>query len=217
MEDGYKKIFFDFDSTVVQTESLDLLAREKGCGDEVERITSMTMNGLAPVSDLFRKKMKIISPFREDVVNLADRCRTMLVDGISDIIDSLHKLGKDVYILSAGFRDIIKPTADLLNIPYDNILANDMIFDHKNKYIGFDNTLGIDLTENKHKAIEKVLSYEGVHPEKSVMIGDSVQDMKCQSVVGLFIGFGGVSEREKVKENSKIYIYNIKDALNYII
>jgi hypothetical protein len=52
----------------------------------------------------------------------------------------LHKQGTVVYLVSGGFQNMIKPIALDLHIPQDNIYANEILFDAKGKYIGFDRT-----------------------------------------------------------------------------
>ena len=52
----YKQIFFDFDSTLVKLETLDVLAQMKGIGEEVKVLTEASMNGLVPIEEVFEKK-----------------------------------------------------------------------------------------------------------------------------------------------------------------
>ncbi len=212
----YKSIFFDFDSTLIQAESLDLLAYRKGCGDEVSRLTELSMNGYIPVDDIFKKKVEIINPHRDEVIDISYHCREIIVEGAKDVIGRFLKEGRDVYILSAGFKEIILPTAKALNIPEENIFANEFDFAVDGKYRGFKETCDPDLIGNKPNIIRKYLANQCQNECLTAMIGDSVSDMKCRGVVDLFIGFGGVVEREKVKKESEIYIYDIKEVLEYI-
>ena len=47
------------------------------------------------------------------------------------LIDLLRKKGTHVYLVSGGFRSVIEPVMDYLNIPRDNLYANRIIFDSK--------------------------------------------------------------------------------------
>ena len=41
---------------------------------------------------------------------------------------------------------------------------------------------------------------------RAAFVGDGVTDLETKPVVDLFIGFGGVAVRPKVKENAGVYV-----------
>ena len=41
----------------------------------------------------------------------------------------LHSQGRSVFLVSGGFRPIINPVADMLNISRDHVFANTLLFD----------------------------------------------------------------------------------------
>lgn len=49
--------------------------------------------------------------------------------GIKELVEKLHAMGKSVYIVSGGFRQIIEPIAEVLKIPKSNIHANRILYD----------------------------------------------------------------------------------------
>ena len=50
------------------------------------------------------------------------------------LIHLLQKRSTHIYLVSGGFRKIIEPVMDYLNIPKENLFANRMIFDSKGLY-----------------------------------------------------------------------------------
>ena len=48
-------------------------------------------------------------------------------------------------------------------------------------------------------------------PEKVVMIGDGVSDLETKEDVDLFVGFGGVVARDKVREGCDLWLEDMKD------
>ena len=48
--------------------------------------------------------------------------------GIKELVATLHAQGKTVYLVSGGFRQIIEPVAEILNIPKSNIFANQILY-----------------------------------------------------------------------------------------
>lgn len=48
-----------------------------------------------------------------------------------DLVERLHKQGTRVYLVTGGFRVIVEPIAKGLNIPIENIYANEILFDEE--------------------------------------------------------------------------------------
>lgn len=197
----YTQFFFDFDSTLIQGESLDLLADLAGVGAEVRKLTLASMNGEIPIEDVFEKKLGMISPSL-DMIRRFHTQRPRLVEGMAEVIQTLHRLQKDVFILTSNFTVIVEPDAAELGIPTERIIANDLFHDEEGTYIGMDATNALAHTGGKRIMIDRYIR----NKEDAVMIGDSVTDLACQPSVGKFIGFGGVVVREAVREKADVFI-----------
>lgn len=52
----------------------------------------------------------------------------------SKLVEILQSRNIDVYLISGGFKSIIAPIANQLNIPYENIFANRLTFYYNGKY-----------------------------------------------------------------------------------
>ena len=50
-----------------------------------------------------------------------------------------------------------------------------------------------------------------LHPQRVIMIGDGVSDLETKPDVDLFIGFGGVVERAKVKQGAGFWLTNMRE------
>lgn len=210
----YNKIFFDFDSTIISCESLDLLADIKGVGVDVRRMTKLSMDGNTDLEDVFSKKMNLINPTKNDVEVIVNKCRNLLVDGIESMISTLLFLKKEVFILSSNFHCIVDPIAGILQIPRKNVLANNLRF-LDGKYDGMDKHSLLATARGKAQTIKQHIN----ESDRVVMIGDSVSDSYCREVVDLFIGFGGVEKRTAVQAVSDIYIEhkNILTAMPFVL
>ncbi len=210
----YQKFFFDFDSTLIQAESLDLLAERKGCGETVRNMTAKSMNGEVPFEEVFERKVSFISPRRHEVEAIGEECSQMVVAGARETIGELQAQGREVYILSSTFWEIIAPTAELLGIAPERVLSNRFLFSPNGAYKGIDTCLGIPLAAGKKRILEFVLSPE--ERMRAVMVGDSVCDLKCRQAVGLFIGFGGVVVRERVRAESDMFIRQMSEIKSFV-
>jgi phosphoserine phosphatase len=64
-------------------------------------------------------------------------------------------------------------------------------------------SLGSDLLKDDGKAL--TLCAQTENPKRAVHVGDSMSDLACQDVAGLFIGYGGIVERACVKERARYF------------
>ena len=62
--------------------------------------------------------------------------RDRLSPGINELITKLQSRGTDVYFVSGGFQQLIKPMAESLGVPVDNVFANDLLFNTDGSYRG---------------------------------------------------------------------------------
>ena len=59
-----------------------------------------------------------------------------LTKDIKTLVDKLHSRGIHVYLVSGGFRLMINPVADILNIPTHRIYANTILFNDDGSFKG---------------------------------------------------------------------------------
>ena len=50
------------------------------------------------------------------------------------LVDLLRSQGKEVYLVSGGFRQLIEPFAEYLSIPEENLFCNRLLFNSKGKF-----------------------------------------------------------------------------------
>lgn len=195
-------VVFDLDSTLVSIEGLDWLAETKGKGREVSLLTKLSMEGKISVNEAFGKKMAMISPSKNDLISLGEKYCSSLVDDAREVISVLHKLGKEIWIVTGNFDPAVKILAHDLNIPEDKIVCNEVYFDQERNYSGFDSAGPLANNGGKSKVINERIKKLG----RVVFIGDAVTDLEAKDVVDMFVGFGGVEQRAIVKQNSEFYI-----------
>lgn len=211
----FDSVVFDVDSTLVKIEGLDYIAKKKGIGNKIQRITMNAMNGKIPMEQAMEFKMKSISPEYLDFVNMGKAYIENITDGTLETIQKLKDEEVDIWILSGNFQPAIGILADYLGIPPNKVLGNRIIFDKNMKYDGFD--LNNPLSKNGGKG--KILRQYKNRMKKTVFIGDGSTDVEAKNDVDLFIGFGGVAYRPCVEAQTDIYVKNsnLKAVLPFII
>ncbi len=215
MNETINKIYFDFDSTLIKAESLDLLGSRRGVGEKVAVMTKRSMDGEVAFADIFIEKMQLIAPTKNDLDLVAQECVGLLVDGAVEVIKILCALDKQVYILSANFHPMILPVAKKLGLDESSIIANEIFFDGDENFSNF-NTSSL-LAQDCGKT--KVLQQEKQKGGRLALVGDSVADWEAASEVGIFVGFGGVVQREKVFKESKYFVSvpSLLPTLNFLL
>lgn len=219
-KDEVKKIWrhadavcFDVDSTVVQEEGIDELAKFCGKGEQVSQLTKKAMGGNSDFREALTTRLNIILPTLEQLEEFIELHPATLTPGIRELVDLLHKRGTPVYLISGGFRRFIAPIAERLRIPIENVFANRLYFEN-GKYVGFDFNEPTSRSGGKGEAVsllKKKFGYKNL-----VLIGDGATDLEACPPADAFIGFGGNVIRESVREKSKWYVTNFEELIDQL-
>ena len=212
-------VCFDVDCTITKQDSLDDWADFLGKGEQVRKLSKMAMEGKMDVEESLQKRLEIIEPTAEKLKTYMDSktAKKRLVPGIKALVEELQSRGVKVYLISGGFRQLILPVADLLDIPHDNIFANRFVSNATEQdpeqtvpavsLKTYDAEEPTNRKGGKLEAIRRIREMQGV--QTVVMVGDGSTDLEAAQESGgvdLFIGYGGVVERDEVKEHANWFI-----------
>ncbi len=199
----FEAIVFDVDSTLVDIEGLDWLARHKGCADSVVALTKRSMDGQMDFGEAMKQKMAILAPSQAELEKLGAAYCDHVVAGAREVINEIHHQGKEVWILTGNFDVAVHILAHHLGIPRDRVICNHVYFDEQGAYAGFDQRHPLAKNGGKAIEIQKVLDEKG---KRIAFIGDGITDLDVQPYVDLFVGFGGVVTRDIIKKKADAYI-----------
>lgn len=211
----FDSVAFDVDSTLVTFEGLDYLAKLKGLENQLTQITKLAMNGDLSMRDAMVRKMSALSPSIDDLTIMGNAYTKNLVPGVIETIKLLQLRGIKTWIITGNFQPAVGILAKKLGIPPGQVICNTIFHDSNGKYLGFDVDNPLSNNMGKNKVILANLNKLG----KTCFIGDGNTDLETKDVVDLFIGFGGVIIRNKIKDSSDIYIENsdLREILKYIL
>lgn len=195
----FDAVIFDCDSTLSGVEGIDELARQLGKGEEVAKLTKAAMDGTMNFEQVYERRFSLVHPSREHLHDLGKLYIEKLVTDAKGVIEALTFLGKDVYIVSGGFSPALLSLGKYLGIPEKNIFGNDVIHDENGKYIRFVEG-PLRRNHGKLQIIRQI-------PGKKLVVGDSITDLETIEYVDLFVGYGGVTRREKVERAAPVYVY----------
>lgn len=209
----YRFVFFDVDSTLVTIEGVDVLANGN---PEIVRLTDAAMNGEIPLDEVYAKRLDLIRPTRADVDALGRRYMVSLVDGAAETIAALQAAGVDVHLVTAGIAQAIAPLAESLHIAPRAVHAVALRFDEAGNYLDFDRRSLLARSGGKELVVRAILTRA---KGKAAFIGDGVSDLETRPAVDLFIGFGGVAVRERVRNEADAFVEepSLRAVLPYLL
>ena len=195
-------VFFDCDSTLAQIEGIVELARLKGKAEEIATVTEQAMSGQIELSEVFSKRLEIVQPSVRDLEILGRIYCENLTLGAESVVKQLQNMGKQVYILSAGYRLAIEVLASFLGIPKTNIFAVDLQFTDDGEYRGLDTTQVLIKNTGKRDLLQSL----GLDLNTVAMVGDGANDLATQEVVKLFIGFQGGRINDWLQQRARVFV-----------
>jgi phosphoserine phosphatase len=209
----YRFVFFDVDSTLVTIEGIDVLADGN---PEIVRLTNAAMNGEIPLDEVYGKRLEIIRPTRAGVEALGQRYVASLVDGAAETIAALQRAGVDVHLVTAGIAQAIAPLAESLHIAPRAVHAVALRFDDAGNYLDFDRRSLLARAGGKELVVRAILTRA---KGKAAFVGDGVSDLETRPAVDLFIGFGGVAVRDRVRDEADLFVQepSLQAVLPYLL
>ncbi len=204
-----KFLFLDCDSTICAIEGVDELAALKGTQTEADVIalTNQAMDGTVPIHEIFARRLDLICPTRAMCKQVGEMYIAKLSPNVESTLVELRAEGWQPIIISGGFTQVIEPVAQYLDIT--EIFAVDLQFDENGDYLGFNESAPTARNGGKPDLITTFLQDKG--PCQTIMMGDGVSDLETQELVDLFIGFGGVVIRDRVKKEASAFIHNFEE------
>jgi D-3-phosphoglycerate dehydrogenase len=210
-------LVIDFDSTFVQVEALDELARialeQSPDYDElVEQIAELTragMNGEIGFGESLEQRLKLFSATRADVVRLVSLLQHRVTPSVREHREWFLAHADQIFIISGGFCEYILPVVAEFGIRPDHVMANDFVWDG-DRIAGCDQDNPLAHDGGKVRALDE-LNLGG----PVVMVGDGYSDLhtRLEGAVDYFAAFVENVERARVKEQADLVAHNFGEVM----
>jgi phosphoserine phosphatase len=175
---------FDMDSTLIEAEVIDELAKAAGIGERVAAITEQAMRGEIDFRASFKARMALLNGL--DVAVLDDiGAQLRLTEGAERLFAELNRMGVKTAILSGGFTYFAKQVQARLGITY--VFANELqVVDGKCTGVAVEPIVD---AQRKADLLQQLAAQEGLELEQTVAVGDGANDLAMLAIAGLGVAF----------------------------
>jgi phosphoserine phosphatase len=177
-------VVMDMDSTLIQIEVIDELARMHGVVDRVGEITRRAMAGELDFAASLKERVGLLKGLAyADAIQLADRLP--LMDGAPELLKVLKRLGYKTAVISGGFTFAANRLKDELGLDYayanelevvDGVLTGRVVGE-------------IVTPQRKADLLRGIAEKEGIALEQTIAMGDGANDLAMLTAAGLGIAF----------------------------
>ncbi|SFV70947.1 Phosphoserine phosphatase [hydrothermal vent metagenome] len=193
-----KLAVFDFDSTLMDGETIDFFAEELGIGDEVARITEEAMSGRLDFFESLQQRVGLLKGLDFATVERISHNLPYMA-GAKETIAELKSRGVRVVCFSGGFRTATSYAKDILG--YDADFSN-VLHQKDGKLTGL---VGGDMMFNFSKGdmLTRLQNVLDVAPEETLVCGDGANDLSMFAHAGTRVAF---CAREILEREANIII-----------
>jgi len=188
----------DVDSTLIEEEVIDELARVAGRYDEVAAVTARAMNGELDFETALRERCRCLAGLPESVFDEV-RSGLHVRPGAARLIRALRAVGCRTAVVSGGFRQTVAPMAAELGI--DFVEANSLEVVDGRLTGGL--TGAIVDGQRKLAFFHELIAQLGLSPSRTVAVGDGANDVPMLEAAGLGVAF---CAKPRVRERAPVTV-----------
>ena len=179
-----KLAVFDFDSTLMDGETIEFLAKEVGIEEQVKRITEKAMRGELDFFESLTTRVKLLKGLPVEKVNKI--CQSLpVMNGAYEVIAGLKAQNYKVICLSGGFKNATEPFCKKLGIDAD--FSN--ILHEKNKILTGQVGGEMMFNTSKGEITKRIQRLLGVGYDDTLAIGDGANDLSMFEYAGKRVAF----------------------------
>ncbi|MBD3806686.1 MAG: phosphoserine phosphatase SerB [Sulfuricurvum sp.] len=202
-----KLAVFDFDSTLMDGETIDFFAQALGIGEQVSAITERAMNGELDFFESLQQRVGLLKGLEFSKVE--EICHNLpYMQGAAETIAELKKRGVKVVCFSGGFRTATGYAKNILG--YDADFSN-ILHSKEGKLTGL---VGGEMMFNTSKGdmLQRLQALLGITKEETMVVGDGANDLSMFAHAGRRVAF---CAKEVLKKEANV-IVDTKDLTQII-
>lgn len=200
----FRLVAFDMDSTLINIECVDEIARAAGRYDEVAAITEAAMRGeIADYKDSLRRRVALLAGVPLAALEQVWAERLRLNPGVEAFVQACQAAGLKTLLVSGGFTFFSERVRQRLRLDFAR--ANTLgVANGKLTGTLFDRPWGdiVDGAE-KRRVLLEVAELMGIDAAQTIAVGDGANDLPMMNAAGLSIAF---HPKPAVREQATISI-----------
>lgn len=190
-------VVFDMDSTIVDGEVIDELAKAAGVGPRVAQITERAMRGELDFEQALRERVRLLAGLpASDLEAIAESLT--LTPGAEDLVHSLKAMGFKIALVSGGFSFFTDRLARKLG--FDYAFGNELVIED-GRVTGEVRGRVID-ADQKGEILRELAKREGLSTDEVIAIGDGANDRIMVKNAGLGIAFNAKDVLKRAADGS---------------
>lgn len=179
-----KAVFSDVDATLIPCESIEELAKVKGCLTEVRKITTLAMEGKFDFKQALKNRLSLLAGLGiEQVEEIANTLEPY--PQVGSFIQWCHSKQITFHMVSGGFIQMLSILANKLNVEF--VHTNNLEF-RDQKMTGRLLDKIVDADEKRAWLLSRC-EQMGLSPDQVLAIGDGANDLPMLKEAGLAVGF----------------------------
>lgn len=182
--DKKQLILFDMDSTLIQAEVIDELAKEVGIVDQVSAITESAMRGEIDFTESFTKRIGLLKGLKAELLDGVTQ-RIEFTKGAEILLPALKQAGMTTALVSGGFTYFAEQFAAILGM--DSMHAN--ILEFEQGELTGQPVLPILDSNRKAEILAELAEINAIDTQQSVAVGDGANDIPMMQKASLGIAF----------------------------
>lgn len=175
---------FDMDSTLIQGEVIDELAKLAGVGEQVSAITAAAMRGELDFDQSFTKRLGLLEGLDAELAHRLIH-QIPLMPGAERLFATLNRLGAKTAILSGGFNFFAHHLQQHLGVDY--VHANELEI-RDGKLTG-QVVPPIINGARKAQLLTAIAEREAIATEQIVAVGDGANDIPMLKLAGMGVAY----------------------------
>ena len=210
-------LIFDFDSTFIQLETIEILAEFALSNNKnktiilnkIKDITNLAMLGKLSFNKALSKRISMLNLEQNHIKSTSDFIIKKISKSFVSNIDFFKNNSNNIYIVSGGFKNIIHSTVKQFNIIKSNIYANDFI--HENNKITINSKNPLSMDNGKSMIIKNIDGF-------NIIVGDGYTDyeVKKNGFADIFIQYIENINRKELNDKADFIAGNFNEIINFI-
>lgn len=180
-------VVFDMDSTLIQQEVIDELAKLAGVETEVKTITEAAMRGELDFFGSLKARVALLKGHNAEQLFQKVKENLIFTPGAKRLCSTLKKLGFKMAVISGGFLPVAQEVQRHLGLDY--AFANTLEVEEQTGMLTGCTSGPVVTPQRKRALLATIANVEGCDVSQTIAVGDGANDIPMLNAAGLGIAF----------------------------